>query len=339
MSQPPLSAATTAPRAPEPHATGIVGHQAPADHRGGLSIVRTIAELRHELRDAGLTVGLVPTMGALHQGHLSLVEAARRRCDLVVVSVFVNPIQFDEQADLLAYPHNEARDAELARQAGADLIFAPAPEEMYGPGFSSTVQVHGLTDRLEGAVRGTGHFTGVTTVVCKLLNIVAPDVAFFGQKDAQQAAVLRRMVADLDIETQIETLPIVREPDGLAMSSRNARLSEAEREQALALHAALCSAQHLASAGERSCGRLIDQARRTLASFSVEAEYLAVVDRVSFEDLDRLDPAGVMLIAARIGQTRLIDNLLLWSSVAEDANPQAKDPDARKGAVIATCSA
>jgi pantoate--beta-alanine ligase len=278
-------------------------------------------------------------MGALHRGHLSLVEAARRRCDLVVVSVFVNPIQFDEQADLLAYPRNEARDAELARHAGADLIFAPEPEEMYRPGFSSSVQVRGLTDRLEGAVRGTGHFTGVTTVVCKLLNIVAPDVAFFGQKDAQQAAVLRRMVSDLDIETGIETLPIVREPDGLAMSSRNTRLSEAERERALALYAALRSAERLASAGERSATRLIDEARQMLASFSVQPEYIALVDGESFEDLDRLDPDGLMLIAARIGQTRLIDNLLLSSSAAKHPHPRTQDPEARKGAVIAPCSA
>jgi pantoate--beta-alanine ligase len=315
-----LSAATTAQRASESHATGP-------------RILRTVAEAREELgtaRRAGLRIGLVPTMGALHPGHLSLIEAARRRCDLVVVSVFVNPTQFDEQSDLLAYPRDEARDAALAGQAGADILFAPSPQEIYRPGFATTVEVHGLTDRLEGAARSKSHFRGVTTVVCKLLHIVAPDIAYFGRKDAQQAAVIARMVADLDIATEIETMPIVREPDGLAMSSRNVRLSAAEREQALALHAALCAAERLAADGECSGERLIEEAQRMLADFSVTPEYVALVDRKSFEDIDRLDPAGLLLVAARIGQTRLIDNLLL-------NHPQnLKD---REGAVITTCSA
>jgi pantoate--beta-alanine ligase len=285
--------------------------------RGGLRVVRTIAELGSELasgRAARLTIGLVPTMGALHRGHLSLIEAARSRCEIVVVTLFVNPTQFDEQADLLAYPRNEDRDVSLASQAGADLLFVPSTQEIYRPGFSSVVEVHRLTDRLEGAMRGKEHFRGVTTIVCKLLNIVRPDIAYFGQKDAQQAAVIRRMVADLDIDTQIETMPIVRERDGLAMSSRNVRLSAAERKRALGLHAALCAAQRLAAAGERSAPRLIEQAQRTLASFSVAPEYVALVDPESFEDLDRLDAAGLMLIAAKVGQTRLIDNLALWAT-------------------------
>ncbi len=216
-------------------------------------------------------------------------------------------------------------------------MFTPSPQEIYRPGFSTTVEVRGLTDRLEGAVRGKSHFRGVTTVVCKLLNIVAPDIAYFGQKDAQQAAVIARMVADLDIATEIETMPIVREPDGLAMSSRNIRLSAAEREQALALHAALSAAQRLASDGERSGARLIEEAQRTLAAFSVMPEYVALVDRDSFEDLDRIDPAGLLLLAAHIGQTRLIDNLLLAAPLAAiDHSPNLED---REGAVIATCSA
>ncbi len=280
-------------------------------------IVRTVAGVREELRSAraaGLSVGLVPTMGALHDGHLSLIEAARQRCDVVVVSVFVNPTQFDEQADLLAYPRNEERDAALARQAGADVLFIPAASEIYRTGFSSTVEVHGLTDRLEGAVRGKGHFRGVSTVVCKLLNIVSPDIAYFGRKDAQQAAVIRRMVADLDIQTQIETMPTVREPDGLAMSSRNARLAPAERERALALHAGLRAAERLAAEGERCCARLIEEAERTMASYAVRPEYVALVEPDSFEDLERLDAAGLLLIAARVGQTRLIDNLALWAT-------------------------
>lgn len=322
-----LSAATTASHAQAPHVARP-------------RTLHAVAEVREQLRSArlaSLTIGLVPTMGALHAGHLSLIEAARRRCDLVVVSVFVNPTQFDEQADLLAYPRDEARDAALAGVAGADIVFAPSPQEIYRPGFSTTVEVHGLTDRLEGAVRGRAHFRGVTTVVCKLLHIVAPDVAYFGRKDAQQAAVIARMVADLDIETEIETMPIVREPDGLAMSSRNVRLSAEEREQALSLHAALSAAQRLASEGERSGARLIEEARRTLAAFSVTPEYVALVDRESFEDLDRLDPNGLMAIAARIGRTRLIDNLLLQAPLAALDHPQNLED--RKGAVIATCSA
>lgn len=296
----PLPSATTELRAPEPHE--------------GLRIVRTIAALRSELspgRAAGLTVGLVPTMGALHAGHLSLIQAARSRCDVVVVSLFVNPTQFDEQTDLAAYPRTEDADAALAAQAGADLLFAPSPLEIYRPGFSSSVEVHGLTDRLEGAMRGKEHFRGVTTIVCKLLNIARPDVAYFGRKDAQQAAVIRRMVADLDMDVQIETLPIVREPDGLAMSSRNVRLSAAERERALGLHAALRAAEALAASGERSAARLTEEARRVLAHFLVSPEYVALVDPESFEDLDRLNPTGLMLVAARVGQTRLIDNLTL----------------------------
>lgn len=299
----PLSSATTELHVSEPH--------------GGLRVVRTIAALRGELapgRATGLTIGLVPTMGALHAGHLSLIEAARSRCDIVVVTLFVNPAQFDEQADLLAYPRDEDRDAALAAQAGADLLFAPSPQEIYRPGFSSAVEVHGLTDRLEGAMRGKEHFRGVTTVVCKLLNIARPDVAYFGRKDAQQAAVIRRMVADLDIETRIETMPTIREPDGLAMSSRNVRLAPAEREQALALHAALRSAERLAAEGERCCARLIEEARRTMAAYGVQPEYVALVEPDSFEDLGRLDAAGLLLIAARVGQTRLIDNLALWAT-------------------------
>ncbi|MGA8353595.1 MAG: pantoate--beta-alanine ligase [Solirubrobacteraceae bacterium] len=310
--RPSLSAATTQTCTPEP--------------RCALRTVRTIAELRSELapgRAAGATIGLVPTMGALHQGHLSLIEAARLRCDFVVVTLFVNPTQFDEQSDLLAYPRDEEQDAALAARAGADLLFAPSPDEIYKRGFASSVEVRGLTDRLEGAMRGKDHFRGVTTVVCKLLNIARPDIAYFGQKDAQQAAVIRRMVIDLDMEVQIETMPIVREPDGLAMSSRNVRLSETEREQALALYAALCAAQRLAAAVERSAGRLIEEAQRTLASYGVRPEYVALVDPESFEELDRVDAVGLMLIAARVGQTRLIDNLALW---ATDQSISIKEP-------------
>lgn len=287
-----------------------------------LYVLRTVVDVRKRVRAArrsGLTIALVPTMGALHDGHLSLIRAARRRCDLVVVSLFVNPTQFDEQSDLATYPRAEARDATLAQRAGADVLFAPSAAEIYRPGFATTVQVHGLTDRFEGAVRGEKHFIGVTTVVCKLLNIVAPDLAFFGQKDAQQAAVIRRMVADLHIDVQIETMPTVREPDSLAMSSRNARLTPSQRRQALALHAALQAAERLVARGERSSQRLLEAAGQVLADQEISPDYIALVDHVDFHELQSLQDEGLMLIAARIGQTRLIDNLLLHAPVSGDA--------------------
>lgn len=309
-----------------------------------LHVLRTAVDVRKRVRAArrdGLTVALVPTMGALHDGHLSLIKAARRRCDLVVVSLFVNSKQFDEQSDLVAYPRDEARDAALAEGSGADVLFAPSAAEIYGPGFATTVQVHGLTDRFEGAVRGAKHLIGVTTVVCKLLNVVAPDVAFFGQKDAQQAAVIRRMVADLHIDVEIETMPTVREPDGLAMSSRNARLTPSQRRQALALHAALLTAERLAAAGERSSQLLLEAAGRVLADQEISPEYVALVDRVDFQELHSLQDEGLMLIAARIGQTRLIDNLLLHAPARSDARRQPDEERLRtpKGDVITACSA
>src|SRR5436190_17735411 len=215
-------------------------------------IVRTNAELRDALEAArrdGRTIGLVPTMGSLHEGHLSLLRAAGRRCDVVVMSLFVNPAQFGPGEDLESYPRDEARDLELAEQAGVDLIYAPRAEEVYPEGFATSVEVGGgLTDVLDGAPdqRGAGHFRGVATVVAKLLNSVGPDVAFFGQKDAQQAIVIRRMVRDLDFPVELEVLPTVREPDGLAMSSRNAYLSERERRRATALIQALRAAEAVA---------------------------------------------------------------------------------------------
>ncbi|MHB2000024.1 MAG: pantoate--beta-alanine ligase, partial [Solirubrobacteraceae bacterium] len=201
------------------------------------------------LRRGGAAIGLVPTMGALHDGHLSLIREARERCDVVVVTIFVNPTQFNEQADLLAYPRDEERDVALASEAGADVVFAPEPSEIYRPGFCTHVEVEGLTDRLEGAVRGAQHFRGVTTVVCKLLNIVMPEIAFFGQKDAQQAAVVRRMRDDLDLDVAIDTRPTVREQDGLAMSSRNVWLDEAQRARSLALVSALRATESRARRG------------------------------------------------------------------------------------------
>ena len=227
-----------------------------------MRVVRTKAELREALEPArreGGTIGLVPTMGYLHEGHLSLLRAARRRCDVVVMSLFVNPAQFGPGEDLESYPRDEARDAELAERAGVDLIYAPPVEEVYPEGFATSVEVGGgLTEVLAALPdrRGAGHFRGVTTVVAKLLNSVAPDVAFFGQKDAQQAIVIRRMVRDLDFPVEIEVLPTVREPDGLAMSSRNAYLSPEERRRAAALIRALRAAEAVAASGEtRAAGR------------------------------------------------------------------------------------
>jgi len=279
-----------------------------------LRVLRTVAEVRESVRDAraaGLTLGLVPTMGALHEGHLSLVRRAREQCDLVVVTVFVNPTQFDEAADLRDYPCDERRDAELAAQAGAGLLFAPSVEEIYPAGFSSAVEVLGVSEPLEGALRGSAHFRGVATVVVKLFNIVTPDVAYFGQKDAQQVAVIRRLVRDLDIPVRLEVCPTVREPDGLAMSSRNVRLSPQDRERALALSRALAVASELAAQGEQRPEALLEAARASLAERSLSPEYLELVDSETLEPLSSLEREGLLLVAARLGETRLIDNAIV----------------------------
>jgi pantoate--beta-alanine ligase len=279
-----------------------------------MTTVRTVAELRATLaphRRAGRTIGLVPTMGALHEGHLSLVRAARAATDVVVVTLFVNPTQFDDAGDLAAYPHDEGRDAALAAQAGADLLFAPPAAEVYRPGFATTVHVGGVTEPLEGEHRGASHFDGVATVVLKLLNMAAPDVAFFGQKDAQQAVVVRRLVRDLDVPVRIDVRPIVREPDGLALSSRNAHLRGADRERALALSRALRAAESEVAAGERDAGRVRAAAVEAMEPFAVEPEYLALVDPGTLEPVATVDGEVLVAVAARVGPTRLIDNVLL----------------------------
>lgn len=280
--------------------------------------VRTVAELRTALsraRRAGETIGLVPTMGALHDGHLSLIRSARADCDVVVVSLFVNPAQFNERTDLELYPRQEQHDADLARKAGADLLFAPSADEVYPPGFATSVEVLGLTDRLEGAARGAAHFRGVTTVVTKLLGMVMPDVAYFGQKDAQQLVVIRRLVADLNLPVRIEAAPTVREPDGLAMSSRNVLLSPDERARALALPAALTAASERAAEGERSTAVLLAAGGDVLLANGVEPEYLELVDPETLEPCEELTRESLLALAARIGQTRLIDNVLLHPAV------------------------
>jgi pantoate--beta-alanine ligase len=280
--------------------------------------VHTKAELRRALeparRDARV-IALVPTMGYLHEGHLSLVRAARERCDIVVMSSFVNPAQFKPGEDLEAYPRDDARDAALAEQAGVDLLYAPAVEEIYPEGFSTWIEVGGpLTDVLEGASdqRGPDHFRGVTTVVAKLLSSVGPDIAFFGQKDAQQAAVIRRMVDDLDFPVKIEVLPTVREADGLAMSSRNAYLEPDQRRRAASLNRALRAAEAAAEGGETRIEPVLAAASAELERAGVEPEYLEARDAESLARVESLNGRPVLVaVAARFGRARLIDNLVI----------------------------
>jgi len=274
--------------------------------------IRTTGELRAWLgnaRDEGRTVGLVPTMGAFHAGHHALMRAARAEQDAVVVSLFVNPAQFNDAGDLAAYPRSEDDDAAEAAELGVDVLFAPPESEIYPEGFATTVNVAGLSDVLEGAERGPGHFAGVCTVVNKLLNIVGPDVAYFGQKDAQQVAVIKRMVRDLDMPARIEVLPTVREPDGLALSSRNVRLSSADRARAVALSRALQAAADAAATGERDAAGIRAAAATHLAG--VDAEYLAIVDPESFAPLTTITGPALVAVAARVGPVRLIDNAVL----------------------------
>jgi pantoate--beta-alanine ligase len=284
-----------------------------------MRIVSAIAGLRRALeasRRAGKTIGLVPTMGAFHDGHMSLIERARRECDVVVVSLFVNPTQFHQAHDLAAYPRDEQRDAMLASDVGVDYLFTPPVEEIYPTGFATSVSVGDVTEGLEGAVRGRGHFDGVTTVVTKLFNIVTPDVAYFGQKDAQQAIVIRRLVRDLDIPVRIEVCPTAREPDGLAMSSRNVRLSPAERSRATALHSALEAARAAVAAGERDPTVVDAIARAQLKASEIEPEYLELVSTDNLAPVTRIDGEVLAVIAARVGETRLIDNELLSTPAA-----------------------
>lgn len=277
----------------------------------------TKAKLRAELagpRREGASIGLVPTMGALHEGHLSLIRAAREQCDLVVVTVFVNPAQFGPGEDLQAYPRDPEGDARLAESAGADFLFAPPVEEVYPSGFATAVEVTGLTEVLCGAPehRGREHFRGVTTVVVKLLNIVQPDVAYFGQKDAQQVIVIRRMALDLDFPARIEVLPTVREPDGLAISSRNRYLGAEERERAASLSRALRAAEQVAAGGERSVEAALSAARARLADAGLEPEYLEARDAEDLSPAESFNGRPVLVaLAARVGGARLIDNTLI----------------------------
>jgi len=271
-----------------------------------------ITALSREARRSGQRLGFVPTMGALHQGHISLVRTARSRSDLTVVSIFVNPKQFGPNEDFGKYPRALEADSELLVNEKVDYLFTPSVEEMYPAGACTWVTVEGISDRLDGRSR-PGHFRGVTTVVAKLFNIVQPDLAFFGQKDAAQAAIIRQMVADLNFDLDIVVCPIVREPDGLAMSSRNVYLDAAQRKQATVLNRALMRVQMLADRGETDAGRLAAAGREVMAEEpSVRPDYFEVVDPDSLQPVSNILRGALVAVAAYVGSTRLIDNILLY---------------------------
>ncbi len=291
--------------------------------------LRTVAETRTALarhRSSAAAIGLVPTMGGFHEGHLSLIRRARADCDVVVVSLFVNPAQFDDPGDLQAYPRDEGRDAELAAQAGVDYLFAPAPAELYPEGFATTVSVARVSETLEGSHRGRAHFDGVATIVAKLLNIVGPSVAYFGQKDAQQALVIKRLVADLNIPVRIEVCPTVREPDGLAMSSRNVHLEGPDRVRAAALYQALKVLQEAIDAGESDIEVARGRALAELALNRITPEYLELVSVDTLAPASSLEERTLAVVAARVGSTRLIDNLIL--------EPNSSRPEQTRGAGV-----
>jgi pantoate--beta-alanine ligase len=327
-----VSAAAGASRAASAVEAAPAGSRATAPGAArDLRIVRTVAELRALLapeRRAGRSIGLVPTMGAFHAGHRSLMARARAEHDVVVVSLFVNPTQFGPAEDLSAYPRDEARDAQIAREEGVDVLFAPPVEEVYPDGCATTVHVGGVGEALEGAHR-PGHFDGVATVVTKLLNMVGPDTAYFGQKDAQQALVIRRLVRDLDIAVRIEVCPTVREPDGLALSSRNAYLDADQRARAVALSRALQAAEATVAAGERDAAAVAAAARAAMAPYDVEPEYLALVDPATLAPVDRIGREVLVALAARVGPARLIDNTLIKADGTEGPRSQGRGPDVR----------
>ena len=276
---------------------------------------RMMSVARKLRREENRTIGFVPTMGALHDGHLSLIHEARALCDVVVVSIFVNPTQFGPSEDFHAYPRDLTRDAGLLSEYNVDYVFAPTVEEIYPEGFSTYVTVEGLTDKLEGASR-PDHFRGVTTVVTILLNIVRPDFAFFGQKDAQQAITVKRLVRDLAFRTEVVIAPIVREESGLAMSSRNSYLSDQERRAATVLNRALMNAAAAFEEGERSAARLLE-----IAGATIDEEPLARIDYISIDDtetlapIDRIEDSPALLsLAVFVGKTRLIDNIILGAA-------------------------
>ncbi len=278
-----------------------------------MQLLSTISEMRSACREARSRgrLGLVPTMGALHEGHLSLVRAARAQCQNVTVSIFVNPTQFGPNEDLAKYPRTFERDRELLEREDVDLLFAPSTEEMYPAGAVTWVTVEGLSQKLCGRARPT-HFRGVTTVVSKLFHIVEPDLAFFGQKDAAQCTILRRMVRDLDLPVEIVVCPIVREADGLAVSSRNAYLNAEQRRSAIVLHRSLQRVQELVDRGEQRSAKLIDAAQRIfLEEPEIRPDYAEIVDNDTLDSVEDVCAGALVAVAAYVGSTRLIDNLLL----------------------------
>jgi pantoate--beta-alanine ligase len=281
---------------------------------------RMMSVARKLRREENRTIGFVPTMGALHEGHLSLIHEARAMCDIVVVSVFVNPAQFGPAEDFGSYPRDLTRDAALLAEYNVDYVFAPTVEEIYPPGFSTYVTVEGLSDQLEGASR-TGHFRGVTTVVAILFNVVKPDFAFFGQKDAQQAVLIKRMVRDLALNTEIVVLPVFREASGLAMSSRNNYLDNEQRRAAAVLHRALSKAGAAYEEGEHSAARLAELVRTTIEKEPLaRIDYVSVNDAETLDQLDRIeDRPALVSLAVFIGKTRLIDNVVLGKTKKHDA--------------------
>jgi pantoate--beta-alanine ligase len=279
-----------------------------------MKVIRTVAELRawsRQARQSGQSVGLVPTLGALHEGHLSLVRAAKASCGAVAASIFVNPTQFGPNEDFALYPRTFEADCEMLETEGVDVVFAPTPEEMYPAGAATFVEVGGLSDRLDGQSR-PGHFRGVATIVAKLFIAAEPDRAFFGQKDAAQVAVLRRMIADLCLPVELVVCPIVREPDGLAMSSRNRYLSADERRKALILSRALRAVRESIEIGETRTSELVNAARKV---FSIEPEvrvdYIAAVDWATLEPVEKIVSGTLFALAAYVGSTRLIDNFVV----------------------------
>jgi pantoate--beta-alanine ligase len=279
-----------------------------------MQVLSTIREMRaatRKVRQSGQSLGFVPTMGALHAGHISLVRAARAQCDVIAASIFVNPTQFGPNEDFAKYPRTFDQDRALLEAEGVALIFAPTPDEMYPSGASTIVEVEGIGDRLDGASR-PGHFRGVATVVAKLFHIVAPDKAFFGQKDAAQVAVLRRMVRDLNFDLELIVCPTVRESDVLALSSRNRYLSAQERAQALVLSQALNAISAAYRAGEKNVARLLDEGRAVMAQEpEVRLDYFAIVDPDTLLPLNDAAPGALVAVAAHVGSTRLIDNTIL----------------------------
>ncbi len=285
-----------------------------------MDLITSLAEMKaysRRTRSDGMKLALVPTMGALHEGHLSLVRRAKEECDAVVVSVFVNPTQFSPEEDLARYPRDLGRDLVTLGPLGVDAVFSPSTVDMYPQGFETFVEPGNVAVPLEGPCR-PGHFRGVATVVLKLFNIVSPDVACFGQKDFQQTLVVRRLIEDLNLDVRLIVCPIVREPDGLARSSRNAYLSAVDRQAALALHRSLRRAEELFWAGETKAGKILDEMRRVFAAEPhAQLDYVALVEP-HLEPVELVAPGCVALVAARVGAVRLIDNTVLGSAAAGD---------------------